>query len=483
MRSGRALGRLAHWAALAVVLVPAAMLALRGSRSALTYDEGTYLVSVLDLQHGQELGTDVFAPQPPLFYGAVRLATWVFGPDVADVRKGIVIMLLAGMLGAYLLVRALVGPWAGVAAAALVVVAPPVPLDAARVYADLPALALTLLALGLAAQRPERRGAQVLLACTAGAVLAVAVGVKLTALIGLPPLVLLLAMRPRPAGRLAAAAAGALVTAAFVALAYRNAIGALWTSLVDYRRAARATANLVGPREVLGVVLDLHAAFTVALLAGVALAGVRLVREQSLREVASIAPVVVLAVLSWAALLAYRPLHLNHLVLVSVALAVSAAALAGWGAAALGPSAQRLAGAGMAVLALLAFSQGWRRAGNELPRESPDVVRLASRVAEVTPADAFVVTDKPGVAYLARRQVPGALVDTARLRFETGSLTDVTVLETIDRSCVAAVVAGRSFLLRPQLLAGIRERFEHVERSPAGLLFLGRRAPCDTGAA
>ena len=60
-------------------------------------------------------------------------------------------------------------------------------------------------------------------------------------------------------------------------------------------------------------------------------------------------------------------------------------------------------------------------------------------------------------------RTPGALVDTAHLRFETGSLTNADVIRTIDRSCVVAVVAARQFLPRPDLLAGIGRRFAHVE--------------------
>ena len=230
---------------------------------------------MLNLEGGQALGTDVYAPQPPLFYSLVRGAAWAFGHDVPDVRKGIIAVFLMGAVGAYLLVRGLVGPWAGVAAAAFFVVAPPTPFEAARVHADLPALALTLLALGLAAQRPAGRRAQGLLAFSAGALLMVAVGVKLTALIGVLPLALLLARSARPAARIVAAAVGAAMAVAVVLLVYRHAIVSLWESLVEYRQAARRTPNLVSRREVLDSVLDLHAAFTIAVLLGIAAAALR----------------------------------------------------------------------------------------------------------------------------------------------------------------------------------------------------------------
>jgi 4-amino-4-deoxy-L-arabinose transferase-like glycosyltransferase len=474
----------AELVALALVLLLAALLALRGAGAGLTYDEGTYLLSVLDLKGGQALGTDVFAPQPPLFYDLVRLSAWVFGPGVEEVRRGIVVVLLAGVLGAYLLVRGLVGPWAGVAAAALLVVAPPIPLDAARVHADLPALALMLLALGLAAERRGGPRTQVALGFAAGAVLAVAVGVKLTALIGVVPLALLL-LRSRPAARPArsvAAAAGALLVLLVVLVVYRDALGSLWTGLVDYRRAARRTPNLVGGREILDIVLDLHAAFTIAFLLGAVLAVTRLVRERSWRRATAVVPVLLLAVLGALALATYRPLHLNHLVLGATVLAVLAATLIGWGAAGLPARGQVVVAGLVCVLALGAFSQGWRRAGTELAPPDPDAVRLAGLLARTAPADALVVSDNPGIAYLARRRVPGSLVDTARLRFETGSLTDAAVLETIDRSCAVAVVAARTFLLHPHLLAGFEERFGRQQRAGEGRLYSSPRRQCPAGA-
>ena len=207
------LPRVAEFVALAFVLLLAMLLALRTAHSGLTYDEGSYLLSVLDLRGGQALGTDVFAPQPPLFYDLVRLSTWVFGPDVPDVRKGVIVVFLAGVVGAYLFVRALVGPWAGIAAGAFVAVAPPIPLDASRVYADLPALAMIMLALGLGAQRPTGRRADVVLAFSAGVVAMVAIGIKLTALVGVVPLVLLLTRRDGRGRRLVAATRGGLLAA------------------------------------------------------------------------------------------------------------------------------------------------------------------------------------------------------------------------------------------------------------------------------
>ena len=163
-------------------------------------------------------------------------------------------------------------------------------------------------------------------------------------------------------------------------------------------------------------------------------------------------------------------------------LGLLAAALIGWGAAALSLPGQSVLAVMVVLLALGAFSQGWRRVGAELEPPAPDTIRLADRLAELTPATSLVVSDNPGIAYLARRRTPGAVVDTARLRFETGSLTNAAVLESIDGSCVVAVVAARTFLLRPRLLGAFEERFANVEMSTAGRVYFGRRASCSVGA-
>ena len=422
----------------------ASLLALRTAHSSLTYDEGSYLLSVLDLKGGQALGTDVFAPQPPLFYDFVRFASWVFGPDVAEVRRGIVVVFLAGVVGAYLFVRALVGRWAGLAAAAFVVVAPPIPLDASRVYADLPALAMIMLSLGLAAQRPTGRRAMQALAFSAGAVAMVAVGIKLTALLGVVPLVLLLARPHGRVPRLLAAALGALLVAAIVLIAYRNALDALWTSMVDYREAAHKTRNLVGGRQFVEVVLNPRAAFTAALALGIALAAVRVIRERTRTPIGAIVPVLLFALLGLLALATYRPLHLNHLVVASAVLAVFAATLIGWGAEGLPRTGRAVVFVLVVVLALGAFSQGWRRSGTESAPPDPGTVALAARLADLVPENALVVSDNPGLAYLARRRTPGQLVDTAHLRFETGSLTNAGILRILDRSCVARRRGGEA---------------------------------------
>jgi hypothetical protein len=69
------------------------------------------------------------------------------------------------------------------------------------------------------------------------------------------------------------------------------------------------------------------------------------------------------------------------------------------------------------------------------------------------------VSDHSIVPFLAGRVVAGPLVDTATLRFETGSLTDAEVLRELERWDVRAVVVGRAFAARPDLVRAIERRF------------------------
>ena len=97
-------------------------------------------------------------------------------------------------------------------------------------------------------------------------------------------------------------------------------------------------------------------------------------------------------------------------------------------------------------------------ASTTCPR-SPELVAVAQLLERETDPDDLVVSDQSIVPFLADRRVAGPLVDTATLRFETGSLTDAEVLRELERYDVRAVVAGRAFAARPALLRSLERRF------------------------
>jgi hypothetical protein len=156
-------------------------------------------------------------------------------------------------------------------------------------------------------------------------------------------------------------------------------------------------------------------------------------------------------------LVAQQPLLDHHFVLLAAALAVPAGA--GLGAAVSRVHIPvRYAVVGVIALAIaVGFVQEerrlWRQEG-----DPPAVVDAAEFVGESEP-DTVVVTDLPIVAYLADRRVPGHLVDTSFVRFGTGSLTDVDIIETLSERDIRVVVVGRQFAERPRLMRALRERY------------------------
>ena len=118
----------------------------------------------------------------------------------------------------------------------------------------------------------------------------------------------------------------------------------------------------------------------------------------------------------------------------------------------------------LGLLLVAGYGQQHRRLAVADMPENPELVAAAQTLRRVTMPDDLVVSDQPIVPFLAERRVWGPLVDTANLRFQTGSLTDGEVLRELEKGDVAAVVVGRSFLRRPALLAGIRVRYRRVER-------------------
>lgn len=416
------------------------------------YDEGVYLTSVEALEHGQRLGEDVFAPQPPVFYLLLRLVSFFGADSVRGFHWGMVVLSVLTCLAAYALARSLAGPVAGLAASALLSIAPPFPLFAHRVLADIPPLGLALAALWLAWEASKR--GSLYIAGAAGITLALAVATKPNAVLTLVPFTLLLLWRPAwRSGRLAAAVAGAALTGGLLALAYRGVLGELWESVVVYHRDARSTPDVIDKQHELVTFLDFRTPFAWLTVAGV-LAAVLLLRRRGLSPVWALW---LWAALSLAFLVLHHPLHYNHLLVLPVVLAVpSAVGFVQWA------EQQGFRDVALGVLALLlvvGYVQQHRRVAEDDVPEEPALVAAAALLRERTEPGDLVVSDHPIVAYLAGRQVVAPLVDTATLRFETGSLTDEEFLSEVEQADARAVVAGRALQARPAILRGLRELF------------------------
>lgn len=422
--------------ALGVVLVAAGVLFERGLSLVPSFDEGVYVAQTDALVHGQALGSHVFAAQPPGFYWLLELAGRISAVSVHDLRVAVLALALIGLVAAYLVGRTVGGPVAGVAAAGVLAVAPPYPTYAAQVSADLPGCVLALLA--LACFLGPRRW----LWLVGGVLLAASELVKLDAFFVVLPALPYLSRR-----RSVFALGGVVAVLAATAAVLGSRIGAVWHGAVSYHLAARSGSASRNVHQ-LRSYFDARQPLTWLVVVGLAAA---IWKRTGLWMFWSAAALGALFLL-W-----HRPLHDNHMVLLSVLLAVPVAV-----------SLVRAAGARVVLLGLMALVLGaaYVQETRRLDRNAGPVpgvlVWAAERVDSGSAPGSRIVSDEPLVAVLAHRVMPGDVIDTAVLRFDARYLRDADVLRAIARDRVRVVVAGRAFLQRPRLLASLRAMFPRL---------------------
>jgi 4-amino-4-deoxy-L-arabinose transferase-like glycosyltransferase len=442
------------------LLAAAGVLFSRNIDTAPSYDEGVYLASLDALRHGQTLGSQVFASQPPGFYIVLRLIGLPFGSSISGIRTGFLLVALGGCLAAYLLGRRLSGPAAGFAAAALIAVAPPFPSEAPRVEADVPSVALALAALAVAAYAFGR--GRTFLAALAGGLLAAAVSVKFLALPAVVPFAALAFAQRAARRQVVAAALGALVVVAVLLALYAGVLGELWDQAVRFHNRARSFQGPYDNADRLADFFDLRTPFPWLVAFGLA-------ASVASRRVWPfwLFPAAAVAFLLWE-----RPLFDHHLVLLSAALALPASLALGAFVTRL-PHRLALAAAGALVAALaLGLGQQVRRIDYARVTTTQDVEWGVTALARCTSPGELVASDQPIVAFRAHRRLPGQLVDTSLVRVETNSLTPARILELVGRDHIRAVFAGRAFADEPDLVAGLRSRFPRRLRHGEVTLYL-----------
>jgi hypothetical protein len=407
------------------------------------FDEGTYLLSVADLRHGFALGEDVFASQPPLFYDLLRGLANVFDPTLRGLRQATTATTLLVIPASFLLGRVLVGRAAGLVAAAMLTIAPPFPLYGARIFADTPSLAIATVGVALAGVGAVE---------AAGAVLAVAVLVKLSAVTAVPAaLALCLAVRV-PVRRLAFGLVAAAAVLGVVALAHLSGLGEIWRDAVSYHTEASGSSVSLANGHELASFFNPRTPFFWLLLAGAAGTVVAPWRVRALWLWPAVAVLFVAT---------HHPLHENHLLTLPFAFAPAVGVGIGAGIARLG----RLAAPALACVALVAaagYVQQARNLDDQRVAVDERLVRAADAVRAATRPGDFVVSDQPYVPVLAGRLVPPDLVDTANLRFETGFLDVDRIEAAVRRYDVRVVVAGRSCLARHVRVRWLRQRSASV---------------------
>jgi 4-amino-4-deoxy-L-arabinose transferase-like glycosyltransferase len=438
---------------LVLIIAAAAAVYVRSIHSALAYDEGNYLASLDALRHGQHLGSDVFLDQPPGWYLLLQGIGAAFGSTVTGVRAGMLVLALLGLVAAWAAARALGGPLAGLAAAAVLAIAPPYPTLAATVESDPPSTVLALVSIAIALYARRRPW----LWAASGAVFALAVSVKLFAVVAALPLAAL-ALRHRRVQEAAYLAGGfAAVVVAFV-IGYRHVLHQVWEGVFGAHLNA-VGGHQPGAQSNLSRILhlpDLHTPFGWLAWAGIACTLFWFVRKRPL----GLWPLWLFTVGAAAFTLTMRPLLDHHLVLLTTALAVPAGA-------SVALTLERVRD--WTLLLLVAFvcaglyQEHQRLARNAAP-ERPDYVWAAEAVdAHSKPSD-LVVSDIPSIPYLAHRQEPGQLIDSSIARIINEYLKPKDVLRLIDESKAPVVVVGRNYLTKPEIISGLKKRYPVVLR-------------------
>jgi 4-amino-4-deoxy-L-arabinose transferase-like glycosyltransferase len=384
------------------------------------YDEGVYWESLRSMAAGHQLFSEIYSSQPPGFLLLIFPFFGLLGQSLLAARLGVLILFLAGMIGAYRTASLLAGRAAGLLAMAVLAADPIGFRESVALQADAPALALALLAMALAVQaRAGGRGGPLAITA-AGAMLALGILVK--PLAGAAGAGLLVAILMAPlSGRerlrnLALAATGGLLAAAAMLLPFLAVFGELWRQSVGLHFIARAS-SLGG--------IDLRNSLPEAPLLAAGVAGLLV----ALRR----APQLALVAGSWAAasalmLAVQKPLWPHHLVALTVPLSLLAGGLAH---VATRFGAGRIRLAVMAVIVALSFVGAWRL---HLGQMSDTVFRpAAAGVQAATSPSQPLVTDDQYLAALAGRNTPPQLVDTSLVRVTSGDLTTEQV-EAIARS-------------------------------------------------
>lgn len=508
---------------LAVVAVLALALRLWPLGGAPTdYDEGVYWQSLRNLAEGHALYTQIFSSQPPGFLIGVYPFYALLGQTLAAARFGVVVYSLIGLAAMYMAGRLLGGRWVGLAACALLAFDPTYVKESHTLQAEAPAIAFAVLCVALAiaagkkaatGRRHEWRAG--MLAAASGAALALGMLIKLFDLVALVPAMLYLLAPVYPAFRLEGwrvrlrgrsellaglraslpslglFAVGFLLATALMLAPFIARWDVFYAQVFSFHLAAEHAVNP-------GLLYNLQLIFTaweMLPLALLTLVGV--VAAVRHGRVATILTPTLWLVASFILLLDQQPLFDHHRVLLSPALALTAACAlpllfaarasrakharlgelrpdaaierandAGTSRASTGRPYHTAAQYALAaLLAVLLLGSGMSAIDDRVAAKPPmaSQSRAARALEGLTVSGDVVASDDQYVAALAGRTVPPELVDTSLVRIKTGDLSAARLeaLLTHDDVRVILFFSGR-FALIPGFEDWVRANYTQV---------------------
>lgn len=393
------------------------------------FDEGIRVEQLFLMEQGFRPFRDIFAAQGPLLLDLMYPLYRLYGGTLEAARLAVATYSLLGMAGVYWLVRQAGGRIGAVAALGLLILSP-LYLEGSRLaLAEVVALAFATPAVAAAAYY-SHDGRRRWLALATFSML-ISILIKPIALAAIVPLGLATLRRGKSGIRDALIIGPiALVLAALVILGV--GLAGVLDQIVDYRLESRGSEgwSLAKNWRALTAAwsFEPRGLFALSLFGS----GVLLL-NRSWRS----ALIVSWAVASVALLLSYSPLHGKHAVIAIPALAAVGGAAIGIAAnAARSSGRSRAIVIGVPILAALVLYlvgiPGVFAYGSQLLRVTADTdvdpaleqySDAVSTIHALTGPDDYVITDHPYLTFLAERKVPPLLVDTAKARIRSRSLT------------------------------------------------------------
>jgi hypothetical protein len=414
-----------------------------------SYDEGVYWQSLRAMAAGHALYSDIFYSQPPLFLLSTYPIYALFGASLWSARLGIALVSLFGLVGAFLLGKALSGRVGAIAALLLAVVDPLFLAQSQTIQAEASSVAFSFLAMGLALywfKYPTgKRG--LLLAILTGITVALSIMCKLLGAALLVPAVLLMLARlwwgvegesgeevSRPYISIIAGILAFAVTMLILTLPFFGSFQAFWSDVVTFHTAAGSALGSNPQMSQSGNTAKLAIALATLLTLAALYGCVVALARRDWRVLPLLGWFLVTAFLLWRQV----PLFPHHFVSLTpplVALAVMGmAGLETDGRISVRASTSRAITVltWIAVLLICVTAIADTRTDllyykNAAARGVDGLAQLEARVAAdldraITP-DQQVITDAQFIADLASRNTPPALVDTSMVRITTGSVT------------------------------------------------------------
>jgi 4-amino-4-deoxy-L-arabinose transferase-like glycosyltransferase len=439
------------------------------------YDEGVYWESLRSLSAGHPLFSSVYSSQQPAFLPLLA-PFFALGHSLPAARAGVLFFFVVALLAGYVTAHALLGPRAALATLVVLAVDPLLLRQSVALQADGPAVALGMLGLALIALA-SRAGAATtrrddVLRVAGGAALALAVLVKLLAVVFLVPAIFVLFLAPnassRPPWRTAAqqtawVALGAVLGAAAVLLPVADRLRLAWSQSVGGHLSAR-TLREGGLTHDMALALARESPFYLAALLGVVL----LLRRAPRLGAVPAAWAVAVAALA----IVQHPLWPHHLVVATplAALAIATLAAHAWRR----PTATRMASAAaLACLVVAGLATGLPSLDTPFTADThPDAVAALRRLTR--PGDR-ILSDDPFAVAAADRETPPELVDTSFVRIDSEPLTARGIEAIAQRDDVAAVYVGTGRLPHIEgLLDWVRAHYPHATRLRDGTVVYTR---------